>query len=53
MNPAHIKKGKKSVGVGCQYAGIVAKVDNSQAGVYASQVDCTLASIINERFFFA
>lgn len=48
---AHLKKGKKSVGVGRQYAGVIGKVDNSQVGVYASLVNGTSASIINERIF--
>jgi SRSO17 transposase len=48
---AHLKKGKKSVGVARQYAGVIGKVDNSQVGVYASLVNCTSASIINERIF--
>lgn len=48
---AHLKKGKKSVGVGRQYAGVIGKVDNSQVGVYASLVNSTSASIINERIF--
>lgn len=48
---AHLKKGKKSVGVGRQYAGVIGKVDNCQVGVYASLVNCTSASIINERIF--
>lgn len=48
---AHLKKGRKSVGVGRQYAGVIGKVDNSQVGVYASLVNGTSASIINERIF--
>ena len=48
---AHLKKGKKSVGVGRQYAGVIGKVDNSQVGVYASLVNCSSASIINESIF--
>ncbi len=48
---SHLKKGKKSVGVGRQYAGVIGKVDNSQVGVYASLVNETSASIINERIF--
>jgi SRSO17 transposase len=48
---AHRKKGKKSVGVSRQYAGVIGKVDNCQVGVYASLVNCTSASIINERIF--
>lgn len=48
---AHIKKGKKSVGVSRQYAGVIGKVDNCQVGVYASLVNGTSVSIINERIF--
>jgi len=48
---AHLKKGKKSVGVTRQYAGVIGKVDNSQVGVYASLVNVTSATIINERIF--
>ncbi len=48
---AHLKKGKKSVGTGRQYAGIIGKVDNCQVGVYASLVNEKYASIINQRLF--
>lgn len=48
---AHLKKGKKSVGVSRQYAGVIGKVDNCQVGVYASLVNGVSASIINERVF--
>ncbi len=48
---AHIKKGKKSVGVARQYAGVAGKVDNCQVGVYASLVNEKYATIINERLF--
>ena len=48
---AHLKKGKKSVGVGRQDAGVNGKVDNSKVGVYASLVNGTSSSIINERIF--
>ena len=44
---AHLKKGKKSVAVGRQYAGVIGKVDNCQVGVYSSLVNGTSASIIN------
>lgn len=48
---AHLKKGKKSVGVARQYAGVAGKVDNCQVGVYASLVNEKYATIINERLF--
>ncbi len=48
---AHLKKGKKSVGVSKQYAGVVGKVENSQVGVYLSMVNDTKASMIDERLF--
>ena len=35
---AHLKKGKCSVGVARQYAGVIGKVDNCQVGVYSSLV---------------
>jgi len=48
---SHLKKGKKSVGVSRQYAGVIGKVDNCQVGVYASLVNHTNAPLINERLF--
>ena len=48
---SHLKKGKKSVGVARQYAGVIGKVDNCQVGVYSSLVNHKFASIINERIF--
>ena len=48
---AHLKKGKESVGVSRQYAGVIGKVDNSQVGVYSSLVNEKYATIINERLF--
>lgn len=48
---AHLKKGKKSVGVSRQYAGVIGKVDNCQVGVYASLVNGESASIVNQRIF--
>jgi len=47
----HLKKGKMSVGVSRQYAGVVGKVDNCQVGVYASLINEIYATIINERIF--
>ena len=48
---SHLKKGKESVGVSNQYAGVAGKVDNCQVAVYSSLVNDTKASIINERLF--
>lgn len=48
---AHLKKGKKSVGVHNQYAGIIGKVDNCQVGVYASLVNDIRAGLVSERLF--
>lgn len=48
---AHLKKGKKSVGVSRQYAGVVGKVENCQVGVYVSMVNDNMASMIDERLF--
>jgi SRSO17 transposase len=47
----HLKKGKKSVGVSRQYAGVAGKVDNCQIGVYASLVNHKSAAIINQHLF--
>jgi len=47
----HMKKGKMSVGVSRQYAGVSGKVDNCQVGVYSSLVNEKYATIINERIF--
>jgi len=47
----HLKKGKQSVGVSRQYAGVAGKVDNCQVGVYCSLVNANDATIINERLF--
>ena len=48
---AHLKKGKNSIAVARQYAGVIGKVDNCQVGVYASLVNGSDATIINERIF--
>jgi SRSO17 transposase len=47
----HLKKGKDSVGVSRQYAGVVGKVENCQVGVYSSLCHETHATLINERLF--
>jgi SRSO17 transposase len=48
---AHLKKGKQSVGVSRQYAGVSGKVGNCQVGVYASLVWNTHSTLINARLF--
>jgi SRSO17 transposase len=48
---AHIKKGKNSVGVARQYAGVSGKVENCQVGVYVSLVWNSHSTLINERLF--
>ena len=48
---AHLKKGKSSVGVARQYAGVIGKVENCQVGVYASLVWDTHSTLVNERLF--
>ena len=48
---SHLKKGKESVGVANQYAGVAGKIDNCQVAVYSSLVNETKATIINEKLF--
>jgi len=48
---SHLKKGKESVGVANQYAGVAGKIDNCQVAVYSSLVNDNRATIINERLF--
>jgi SRSO17 transposase len=48
---AHLKKGKQSVGVARQYAGVIGKVDNCQVGVYASLVNQTRTGLSNARLY--
>jgi SRSO17 transposase len=48
---SHIKKGKQSVGVSRQYAGVLGKVENCQVGVYASLCNDKQATLIDERLF--
>ena len=50
---SHLKKGKESVGVTNQYAGVAGKVDNCQVAVYSSLVNSTRATIINEKLVLA
>jgi SRSO17 transposase len=48
---AHLKKGKYSVGVARQSAGVIGQVENCQVGVYASLVWESQSTLINERLF--
>jgi SRSO17 transposase len=48
---AHLKKGRHSVGVARQYAGVIGKVDNCQVGVYSSLVWQCHSTLINCRLF--
>jgi SRSO17 transposase len=48
---SHLKKGKESIGVANQYAGVAGKIDNCQVAVYSSLVNDTRATIINEKLF--
>ena len=48
---SHLKKGKESVGVANQYAGVAGKIDNCQVAVYCSLVNGTRATLINEKLF--
>lgn len=48
---SHLKKGKKSVGVSRQYAGVSGKVDNCQVAVYSSLYNEGNVSIINVKLF--
>lgn len=48
---AHLKKGKMSVGVGRQYAGVAGKVDNCQVSVYASLCNEDITTIIDSVLF--
>jgi SRSO17 transposase len=48
---SHLKKGKDSVGVARQYAGVSGKVDNCQVAVYSSLCNEENVSIINVKLF--
>lgn len=48
---AHLKKGKKSVGVARQYAGVSGKVDNCQVSVHLSLCADRYASLISHRLY--
>lgn len=48
---SHLKKGKESVGVARQYAGVLGKVDNCQVAVYASLCNEGSATIIAANLF--
>lgn len=48
---SHLKKGKMSVGVGRQYAGVAGKVENCQVAVYASLCNEDVTTIIDSVLF--
>jgi len=48
---SHLKKGKESVGVARQYAGVSGKVDNCQVAVYSSLCNEDNVSIIDVKLF--
>lgn len=48
---SHLKKGKESVGVARQYAGVSGKVDNSQVAVYGSLCNEGNTTIIDVKLF--
>jgi len=48
---AHLKKGKESVGVARQYAGVSGKVDNCQVAVYGSLCNEENAALIDTALF--
>lgn len=48
---AHLKKGKCSVGVGNQYAGLVGKNENCQVGVYKALAYQHYSALVNCRLF--
>lgn len=47
----HLKKGKMSVGVGRQYAGVAGKVDNCQVAVYLSLCNQDNTTLIDSALF--
>jgi SRSO17 transposase len=48
---SHLKKGKESVGVARQYAGVSGKIDNCQVAVYGSLCNETNATLIDTSLF--
>lgn len=48
---SHLKKGKMSVGVARQYAGVAGKVDNCQVAVYASLCNGEVTTLIDCELF--
>jgi SRSO17 transposase len=48
---SHLKKGKKSVGVARQYAGVVGKVDNCQVSVHTSLSNEKFCTLIGTELF--
>ena len=48
---SHLKKGKKSVGVARQYAGVIGKVDNCQVSVHTSLANAKYCTLVGTKLF--
>jgi SRSO17 transposase len=48
---SHLKKGIKSVGVVCQYAGVIGKVDNCQVSVHTSLANGKYCTFVGTDLF--
>lgn len=48
---SHLKKGKASVGVSRQYAGVIGKVENCQVAVYSAMCNGSFTTLINTKLF--